>query len=64
MKETISIAGVKFTAHSCHESRAAAKARAVSTRQKQGIKVRVLKNGKKFCLYTGSKIKRARAKKR
>jgi hypothetical protein len=64
MKETISIAGVKFTSHSCHDSRSAAKARAVSTRQRQGIKVRVLKNGKKFCLYTGSKLKRQIAKKR
>lgn len=40
----------KFTSHSCHDSSGAAKARAVSVRQKQGIKVRVVKSGTKFCL--------------
>lgn len=57
-KNTVTIAGVKFTSHSCHASKGAAKARAVSVRAKRGIKVRVLKNGKKYCLYTGSPLKK------
>jgi len=60
-KKTVKIGGLTYRHKQCSTTKTAAKA-AAARHRKNGGTARVLKNGKKFCVYTGPKSKVKRKK--